>query len=208
MSRVALEVTMGFSLLLLSVLVYTRLTTVDPYLWLTFGSCRAANAIALLHLLATLSFWSSVSRLAKRPGRVLVSGMVGLVAALAFSELTGIDLGDLLRLYVGGHAVWLLIVLTVFMLPLLRATSDGDRPQSWKWWGFLGGVSFCGGLVLYATPIGKSTGGVLAEVMLILTLPTLSLICAALRYSGRHELPLRGLAALGAMIGAAVATIC
>jgi len=206
-SRVALEMTMGISLLLLSVLVYTRQTTVDPFLEVTFGSRCLANAAAFTHFVAILTFWSSVSRLAKGPGIAFVSGTAGLLAALAVSEVVGINFGDLLRFYVGRHAAWIVIILAVAMLPLIRASFRSYQQQFWKHWALLGGASFCGGLVIYATAVSKGTGGVFAEATLILTLPTLSLILTALRYRGRHELLLRGLAMIGAMVGAGVASI-
>lgn len=204
--RIALSMSGGVALWLLAVLVYTRLTAYDPFL---FSDSRAvASGTALLHLTLLLGYWSSVlpKVLVSTPA---VSAFVasGLVWPLAIVGSCPIAIEDCLRIDLGRHSWWLALVATLLSVPLgIRVIQSGCVAPLARWRA-VGGVCFATGISLYVLlPEVRTPSIMLAKVVLTLLVPVGCLLAVA---TGEREKvgPLRILFVLAAGLGIAVASI-
>jgi len=209
MSRIATGVALGTSLILLSVLVYTRLTVDDPYIWIAGRSRLLSDLIAFVHFILTLAFWSRASWVIS--GRGIAGAVAGgtsvLAAFFAASLVTGIELADIIRLYVGRHAWWVVLVLAAGVFPFVRSRSDVSGPDFGRSWWVTAAASFFAGFSIYLTSSKGTVDLRLVEALFVLTIPSLCLISIAIGYQGRHSAFLRALASFGAIVSASVATI-
>jgi|SRR6188768_2330236 len=208
-SRIATGVALGMSLIVLSVLIYTRLTVDDPYVWIAGRSRLLSDLIAFVHFTVTLAFWSRASWVISGPGiaGVVAGGICVLAAFFAASLVTGIELPDITRLYVGRHAWWVVLVLAAGVFPLVRSRSDVSGPHFGRSWWVTAAASFFAGFSIYLTSSKGAVDLRLVEALFVLTIPSLCLISIAIGYQGRHSTFFRTVASLGAIVSAAVATI-
>jgi hypothetical protein len=206
-SRFVIGAITGMSLFLLSALIYTRITMYDPYLLLMRGSHLGANALAFVHLVTFLVFWSAALRTIKGPEMILICCAAGFAVTMLASVIIGVGFHDFLGLYLARHVVELTVVLAACVIPLLRLGGESpDTPVWWRWC-LLCGVSLSAGVLIYAVTGRKSAVDIFSETILILVLPTMCLSLVAFQYRGHHQLVVRGIATAGAMLGVAVATI-
>lgn len=207
--RIILAMLGGLSLFLLTVVVYTRLTSNDPFR-VFFSTCRSTgNAIALLHLTVLLGYWALVSR------AVLVSTSTVLTFITFAFVLPGAllwlypgDVEDCLRIGTGRHSWWLALIVTALSTPFgIRALQVGSAIPLVRWQ-VVGGISFTIGIALYvAGPSGGLSYAILAKIIFVLLIPIACLLVSAVK-DREKPTTLRAAFALAAGIGIVAATIC
>jgi hypothetical protein len=186
---------------MLSLLVITRISIADPYeRWLQANSWMSDLAAGAELALALLAVAYSARVITKR----FVASVCVVVAAFAAAAVLLIDASepkDVLRIYLGWHAVMPVLVLSVLVAV---STPRGKPNVNVRYWGLLSAVSLLLGLFIrLAFPLGDPHL-LLAKVFLVVILPSVGLLAVAQHYRGRIELPVR-LAAIGCALVAVLA---
>lgn len=207
--QVAIGSALGVSLIGLSALVYARLTVVDPYMQIAGPSRLLSDIIAFVHFAAIVVFWGRASVVISGPGfaGALVSGISSLLALFALASAAGIELTDVLRLYIGMHAWWAVLVLAAAVFPFIRTRSSvsGGQIGSRPW--IVAAASFFTGVLIHMVSSNGPSSLIFVEALLVLVIPSMCLNAIAIGYRGQRPIFLRSIAGLGAIISAAIATI-
>lgn len=204
-----MSIAAGISLFLVSALILTRMTLVDPLVSL-FGVRGAfSDAVAYLYFVLVVGVWSSALKSIRVGDAALVFSTCGIcvTAAEVVPAVLGTSEEDVVRLCIGWHAWWMLIPLTVGAWWAKPGSATLIR-RAWYGWWTVGGGAWGVGLAVYASGSFFSVPGMIAKTALILVVPSVVLMHTALVLRGAGKTAwVRAMGAIGVLVAAAVATV-
>jgi hypothetical protein len=177
----------GLSLFMVTVTMYALETSFNPFFYIVGQSRRVAHIAAYFYLLAVLGYWSAVFPVLLEQTRqipvVLASFIGGFVLVAIGSGLAQRQFDETILFEVGRHAWWLGAGLALISVrPGMRLLSRRTTTTRWRTWAGVGGVAFATGMLIYAlSGRAYSPSVMLAKVVLILLVPTVSLLAIAIR---------------------------